>query len=78
MDRPPSSTTQTRKRQTFIVPKRSLIQKYPKTTVWLGTVIGLSIFFSRPIYDIFFRTEFAQAPEDPDDRRAFVLKQWKI
>lgn len=78
MDRPPSSATQTKKRQTFIVPKRSFIQKYPKSFVWVGTAIGTLIFFSRPIYDIFFRTEFAEAPEDPEERRAFIKNQWKI
>lgn len=78
MDNPSATNTNNKKRQTFIIPKRNFVQKYPKTTVWVGTVVGLSIFFSRPIYDIFFRTEFAVAPTDPDERRAAVLKQWKI
>lgn len=78
MDKPTPTTANTKKRQTFIIPKRSLLQKYPKTFVWVGTTVGLAIFFSRPLYDAFFRTEFAIAPEDPDERRAFLRKQWKI
>lgn len=78
MEKPSPMTNNTKKRQTFIIPKRSIVQKYPRTFIWTGTVIGLTIFFSRPLYDAFFRTEFAKAPEDPEERRDFIRKQWKI
>lgn len=65
-------------RKTFIVPKRSFIEKYPKTVMVTGTILGLGIFFSRPIYDAFFRTEFAPTPATPEARREALLKAWKV
>lgn len=65
-------------RKTFIVPKRSIIQKYPKIIIVGGTILGLGIFFSRPIYDAFFRTDFAPTPATPEARREALLKAWKV
>lgn len=78
MDKLSLPNTTTKKRQTFIIPKRSIIQKHPKKSIYILTALGLAIFFSRPIYDAFFRTEFAPTPVDPEKRRAALLKQWKI
>lgn len=35
--------------------QRSWIYRYPKTFQITFTLLGLSVFFSKPIYDIFFR-----------------------
>lgn len=67
-----------RRRRSYVIPKRSLVRRYPKFFVWTATITGTAIFFSRPLYDIFFRTEFTPLPEDPDERRAAILKAWKV
>ncbi|KAJ0170503.1 hypothetical protein K1T71_013874 [Dendrolimus kikuchii] len=41
--------------------QRSWIYRYPKTFQLTFTTLALSIFFSKPIYDIFFR------PQEPFD-----------
>lgn len=41
------------------VKKLSWIQKHPKLFFWTSLTSGLLIFFSRPIYDMFIRTDFA-------------------
>lgn len=76
MDTSKTNSTKPR-RKTFIVPKRTFILRYPRATIWVGTTLGLLIFFSRPIYDAFFRTEFAPTPP-PGKLREYTLKQWKV
>lgn len=71
------TTTAKQRRQTYIIPKRSIYQRYPLTFVWTCTIAGLLIFFSRPIYDGFIRTDFPEPPP-PDKRREYILKAWKI
>lgn len=66
------------KRQTFVVPKRSFIQKYPKLSLFGAIGTGLAIFFSRTIYDAFFRTEFAPYAATADERRVNRQKAWRI
>lgn len=72
-----SQTTRTR-RQTYIIPKRSFTQRYPLTTIWAGTIGGLLVFFSRPIYDAFFREQVpTEIPEGQTPREA-LMKAWRI
>lgn len=52
-----SNIPQQRKR--IEIRKRTFVQRYPKTVFWTSVTTGLLVFFSRPIYDAFFRTEFA-------------------
>lgn len=66
------------KKQLVIVPKRHFYNKYPKTFMWGGTVTCLLIFYSRPIYDALFRTEFTPTPETPEARREAFRQAWKI
>lgn len=71
-----TQTSRTR-RQTYIIPRRSFTQRYPLTTIWAGTIGGLLIFFSRPLYDAFIREhEIQDIPAD--QRREALLKAWKI
>jgi hypothetical protein len=44
-------------KQKTITKNLPLIYRYPRTGVSLLTAAGLLIFFSRPIYDIFFHKE---------------------
>lgn len=73
---PPGQANRTR-RQTYIIPKRSVFQRYPLTTFWGCTVSALLIFFSRPLYDAFIRE-----PEITDipigQRRESIIKAWRI
>lgn len=66
-----------KKRRSYIIPKRNIMLRYPRTFIHTTTVVALLIFFSRPLYDIFFRTDFLPAPP-PEKRREALLKQWKI
>lgn len=65
------------RRQTYIIPKRSIAQRYPLTTLWGCTITALLVFFSRPLYDAFIRE-----PEIHDipvgQRREAIIKAWKI
>lgn len=71
-----TQTTRTR-RQTYIIPKRALYQRYPLVTIWGWTIAGVLVFFSRPIYDAFIRQpEVFDIPAD--QRRAAIQKAWKI
>lgn len=49
---------------------RGFIHKYPYTVVGVGTFVFLSIFFSRPLYDIFFTrpTDFEQVCREHKSR----------
>lgn len=67
-----------RRRRSYIIPKRTFLQRYPKSVVLVGTVGGILIFFSRTIYDAFIRTDFAPVPADPDKRREAILQAWKV
>lgn len=65
------------RRQTYIIPKRSIIQRYPLTTFWGCTVTALLVFFSRPLYDAFIRQpEIHDIPAD--QRREATIKAWRI
>jgi hypothetical protein len=44
-------------RPSYQVPKKTLLQKYPRGVGGLVIFTTLSIFFSRQIYDIFLRPE---------------------
>ncbi|CAD0206081.1 unnamed protein product [Chrysodeixis includens] len=59
-DRPNKSAMDDRRRSQTLG-KRSWIYRYPRTFQITFTSLGLGIFFSKPIYDIFFR---ANEPED--------------
>lgn len=37
-----------------VVPKRGIAQRFPRTSVFMGTMLGLCIIFSKPLYDIIF------------------------
>lgn len=50
---------------TYRMQKRTWIQKNPRLFVGLTTAGGLLIFFSRPIYDIFIRTDRPMHPKYP-------------
>lgn len=70
-----------RRRQKFVVPKHNFIEKYPKLVIWGGTFIGLCAFFSKPIYDSFFRTEFPPPPprfETYEERHEWHMKKWRV
>lgn len=64
-----------RKRQSYIIPKRNFLQKYPKTVVYVGTITGLLIFFSRPLYDAFIRDDIT--PIEPSKRTETILRAWR-
>lgn len=65
------------RRQTYIIPRRPFSQRYPLTTIWVSTVAGLLVFFSRPLYDAFIREpEIHDIPADK--RREAILKAWRI
>jgi len=51
----PKLEYQYRPPHSYKVPKQTWLQRNPRLTVHLITVTGLLVFFSRPIYDIFFR-----------------------
>lgn len=78
MEQPNNQTQATRtRRQTYIIPKRSIVQRYPLTTFWGCTVAALLVFFSRPLYDAFIREpEVFEIPAD--QRREAILKAWRI
>ncbi|KAH9642427.1 hypothetical protein HF086_007559 [Spodoptera exigua] len=59
-DRPAKEAMDNRRRSQPLG-KRSWIYRYPKTFQITFTALGLGIFFSKPIYDIFFR------PREPID-----------
>lgn len=48
----------------YKIPKRTLLQRYPKLFFWGSITLSLTVFYSRPLYDIFFRTDF-KVPEVP-------------
>lgn len=73
---PQSQASRTR-RQTYIIPKRSIAQRYPLTTFWGCTISALLVFFSRPLYDAFIREpEIHEIPVG--ERRAAIIKAWRI
>lgn len=72
-----TQTTRTR-RQTYIIPKRTFIQRYPLTTIWVSTIAGLLVFFSRPLYDAFIREPEIHEEIPADQRRQAILKAWRI
>lgn len=45
--------------------QRSWIYRYPRTFQITFTVLGLGVFFSKPIYDIFFRERFVPDLSEP-------------
>lgn len=67
---------QTERRRSFVIPRRGFIQRHPKLVIYSATTIGLLIFFSRPIYDIFRKP--VGPPLPPEKRRETILKQWKV
>lgn len=67
----------TGRRRSYIVPKRNFMQRNPKLVIYSGTALGLLIFFSRPIYDI-FRTDPGPPLPPSANRREAILKQWKV
>lgn len=78
MEQPKTQNQATRtRRQTYIIPKRSIIQRYPLTTFWGCTVTALLVFFSRPLYDAFIREpEFQEIPAER--RRDAIREAWRI
>jgi hypothetical protein len=54
--------------------KRTWIQKNPRLFVYVATSSLLLAFFSRPIYDIFFRDYSQLKPDTIEEQR----RKWKI
>lgn len=79
MDKQSTAKAQTNRtrRQTYIIPKRTFPQRYPLTTIWSATIAGLAIFFSRPIYDAFIRTDVT-SDIPADQRKEIMIKAWRI
>lgn len=77
MDKSKFNTTNANRRQTYIIPKRVFWQRYPMTTLWTGTITALLIFFSRPIYDAFFRKDNFIELKTSKERIDYARKQWK-
>lgn len=73
----PITNAKTR-RQTYIIPKRSIVQRYPLTFIWTCTISGLLVFFSRPLYDAFLRTDNPEPPPPPGQLRETIQKAWRI
>lgn len=51
-------------RPNYIVPKRTLFQKYPRVIIISAISSFLLALFSRPIYDIFIN-DYAELPKVP-------------
>lgn len=66
------------RKQSYIIPKRGIIQRYPLVFITFGTIVGLGIFFSRPIYDAFFRPPVFHEPTTPEERRRLIQEAWRI
>lgn len=66
------------RRQTYIIPKRRIHHRYPMIYISACTTVGLLIFFSRPIYDAFFRKQEFCEPVPPEKRRELLQKAWSI
>lgn len=66
------------RKQTYIIPKRGIIHRHPMIYIWLITFSGLGIFFSRPIYDAFFRKYESTDHLTKEQRRQLVLDSWRI
>lgn len=41
-------------RRRIAVPKRKFSQRYPRIFVLAGATLAMCVFFSKPIYDLFF------------------------
>lgn len=52
-------------RRSILRPKRTLIERYPRAFQLVIISSGLLIFFSRPIYDAFIRTDLKTATGKP-------------
>lgn len=50
-------------RRNILIPKRSLIQRYPRAFQFIVVSTGLLILFSKPIYDAFIRTDRKPPPD---------------
>lgn len=66
------------RRQTYIIPKRRIFERYPMVTLWSCTGVALLIFFSRPIYDIFIREPQYTELKEGEKLRDVIYKAWKV
>lgn len=66
------------RKQSYIIPKRGIVQRFPLIYLTGGTILGLAIFFSRPIYDAFFRKQEYSPALTPEQRRKAILDAWSI
>lgn len=64
------------RKQSYIIPKRGYLQRYPLIYISVCTVIGLGTFFSRPIYDAFIRDEYTEYVP-PEQRRQAIQNAWR-
>lgn len=65
------------RKQTYIIPKRGVVQRHPMIYISCITIIGLGIFFSRPIYDAFFRTYEPTGHIPMEQRRQMIKDAWR-
>lgn len=76
MDKSKFNPSNANRRQTYIIPKRPLWQRYPMLTLVSCTIGSLLIFFSRPIYDAFFRKDNFIELKTSKERMEYTRKQW--